>query len=179
MGLSAGPVGFFDLSRRYEGLDKKDPLVTFAGVVPWETLRSKLRAALIQPGLRRATAERKSAAGRKPGDAVLIFKALGVQPLYNLSDKQMEHQLRDRLSFMRFLGLGLEGAAPDATTLWLYCEALAKAGVVKQLSDTFDGCSCRVKTDSPADMVLIGAVTWHGARERAGGRTRRGHTWCV
>ena len=36
--------------------------------------------------------------------------------LYNL---QVEHQIRDRLSFMRFLGLGLEGRVPDAKTVWL------------------------------------------------------------
>ena len=35
-------------------------------------------------------------------------------------------QLRDRFSFMRFLGLDLEDAVPDAKTLWLYREALAR-----------------------------------------------------
>jgi hypothetical protein len=42
------------------------------------------------------------------------------QALYNLSDDQAEYQLRDRLSFMRFLGLELEDAVPDAK--WLYRE---------------------------------------------------------
>jgi len=41
-----------------------------------------------------------------------------------LSDDQAECQLRDRLSFMRFVGLWLEDAVPDAKTLWLYREAL-------------------------------------------------------
>ena len=135
-----GQLGFFDLSQRYDGLDKKrDPLVTLASVVPWETFRTQLEVAVAQHGVRKAAAERKSGAGRKPWDEVLIFKALVVQSLYNLSDEQMEYQLRDRLSFMRFLGLGLEDAVPDATTLWLYREALAKAGVVEQLFATFDG----------------------------------------
>ncbi len=48
--------------------------------------------------------------------------------LYNLSDDQVEYQLRDRLSFMRFLGLGLEDRVPDAKTVWLYREQLAQAG---------------------------------------------------
>jgi transposase, IS5 family len=60
-------------------------------------------------------------------DTTLIFKALVLQALYNLSDDQAEYQLRDRFSFMRFLGLELEDAVPDAKTLWLYREALAKA----------------------------------------------------
>ncbi len=133
-----GQMGFFDLSRRYEGLSEKDPLLVLAAVVPWETFRSKLTAALTKHGLRTAPADRKSAAGRKPWDEVVIFKALVVQALYNLSDEQMEYQLRDRLSFMRFLGLGLEDRVPDATTLWLYREALARAGMVERLFDEFD-----------------------------------------
>ena len=97
-----GQLGFFDLSGRYEGLDrKKDPLVTLAAVVPWESFRAEIQAALVRQDRRVAAAERKSAAGRKPWDAVLIFKTLVVQALYNLSDERMEYQVRDRLSFMR------------------------------------------------------------------------------
>jgi len=66
-----------------------------------------------------------------------------LQALYNLSDDQAEYQLRDRFSFMRFfmrfLGLELEDAVPDAKTLWLYREALANAGAVEELFDLFDG----------------------------------------
>ena len=80
-----------------------------------------------------------SAAGRKPWDEVLIFKVLVLRALYNLSDDQLEYQLRDRLSFMRFAGLGLEDAGPDAKTLWLYRKALARAGAAETLSDLFDG----------------------------------------
>src|ERR1700722_5445610 len=134
-----GQLGFFDLSRRYEGLDvKDDPLVAIAAMVPWESLRPKLKASLITGGLRASDVARKSPAGRKPWDEVVIFKALVLQALYNLSDEQMEYQLRDRLSFMRFLGLGLEDAVPDATTLWLYREALARDGTVETLFATFD-----------------------------------------
>src|SRR6202035_4075267 len=88
---------------------------------------------------RRSEAERKSAAGRKPWDEVVIFKAQVLQALYNLSDDQAEYQLRDRFSFMRFLGLELEDAVPEAKTLWLYREALAKAAAVEELFDLLDG----------------------------------------
>jgi hypothetical protein len=48
-----GQLGFFDLSRRYEGLDAKDdPLVAIAAMVPWESLRPKLKASLITGELR-------------------------------------------------------------------------------------------------------------------------------
>ncbi len=134
-----GQLGFFDLSRRYEGLDRKrDPLVVLAATVPWELFRPKLLAALTALDLRTPAAERKSAAGRKPWDELIIFKALVVQALYSLSDEQAEYQMRDRLSFMRFLGLGVEDAVPDATTLWLYREALARAGVIEVLFAEFD-----------------------------------------
>ena len=122
-----GQPGFFDLERRYEGLDaKSDPLVAILAAVPFELFRRKLKTALVKGGLRRAADDRKSAAGRKPWDEVLIFKVLVLQALYNLSDDAMEYQLRDRLSFMRpstslrraFVGLGLEDAVPDAKTLW-------------------------------------------------------------
>jgi transposase, IS5 family len=54
--------------------------------------------------------DRKSNAGRKPYDAVLMFKILVLQTLYNLSDDQLEYLIRDRLSFMRFLGPALDRA---------------------------------------------------------------------
>lgn len=59
--------------------------------------------------------------------------------LYDLSDDQVEYQLRDRLSFVRFLGLGLEDTVPDAKTVWLYREQLAQAGVIEHVFDDFDG----------------------------------------
>lgn len=131
--------GFFDLQRRYEGLDaKSDPLVAILAAVPFELFRVKLKTALVKGGLRRSDETRKSAAGRKPWDEVLIFKVLVLQALYNLSDDGLEYQLRDRLSFMRFVGLGLEDAVPDAKTLWLYREALARAGAVEGLFNLFD-----------------------------------------
>jgi hypothetical protein len=74
---------------------------------------------------RKPEAVRKSCAGRKPMDAVLMFKTLVPGAPYNLSDDQIAHQVRDRLSFMRFLGLGLGDRVPDARTAWLYREALA------------------------------------------------------
>jgi IS5 family transposase len=48
-------------------------------------------------------AEQKSPAGRKPLDVILMFKALVIQRLFNLSDEQLEYQITDRLSFTRFL----------------------------------------------------------------------------
>ncbi|MFQ5439628.1 MAG: IS5 family transposase [Paracoccaceae bacterium] len=127
-------MGFFDLSDRYASLDaKKDPLVEIDAVVPWGEFRP-----LLEQIWRKPESERKSRAGRKPMDAVLMFKTLVLGALYNLSDDQVEYQVRDRLSFMRFLGLGLGDRVPDAKTVWLYREALARAGKVDDLFRLFD-----------------------------------------
>ena len=48
---------------------------------------------------------RKSNAGRKPFEVVLMFKMLILQILYNLADEQVEYRICDRLSVARFLGL--------------------------------------------------------------------------
>ena len=165
-----GQRGFFDLNRRYESLTaKNDPLVAIAAMVPFESFRPKLNAALIKGELRRSEAERKSSAGRKPWDEVVIFKALVLQALYNLSDDQAEYQLRDRLSFMRFLGLELEDAVPDAKTLWLYREALAKAGAVEELFDLFDeflkNKGYLARGGQIIDATIVSAPKQHNSRE--------------
>jgi len=79
--------GLFDLSRRYESLDAKpDPLVALNRLIPWESFRAKLRFALEEIGQRTTPEARKSAAGRKPRDEILMFKVLVLQALYNLAD---------------------------------------------------------------------------------------------
>ena len=127
-------MGFFDLSDRYASLDAKwDPLVEIDAIVPWKEFRPTLEGVWRKP-----EAERKSRAGRKPMDAVVMFKTLGLGALYNLSDDQIEYQVRDRLSFMRFLGLSLADAVPDANTIWTFREALKEAAAIDGLFRRFD-----------------------------------------
>jgi IS5 family transposase len=99
-------------------------------LVDFEVFRSPLLKAL-----RRSD---RSKGGRPPYDPVQMFKVLVLQALYNLSDDQTEFQIRDRLSFMRFLGLGLHDRVPDAKTIWLYRELLVRARAVEGLFDRFD-----------------------------------------
>jgi transposase, IS5 family len=67
-----------------------------------------------------------------------MFKVLILQTQNNLSDERTEFYLRDRLTWMRFLGLGLGDAVPDANTIWTFREALTKAGAIAQLFELFD-----------------------------------------
>jgi len=122
----AGQPGFFDLSERYEALSAAgDPLERLAAVVDFELFRGPLIAAL-----RRGS---RAKGGRPPFDPVLMFKVLVLQALYSLSDEAAEFQIKDRLSFQRFLGLGLDGRVPDATTVWLFRERLVKAKAIDKL----------------------------------------------
>jgi IS5 family transposase len=69
---------------------------------------------------------------------VMMFKVLVIQAANNLSDERAEFLINDRLSFMRFLGLELSDRIPDARTIWLFREKLAKAEVIKPLFERFD-----------------------------------------
>ena len=132
-------MGFFDVENRYAALDAKpDPLVKINAVVPWEAFRSRLENVWRKP-----PDKRKSDAGRKPWDAIVMFKAILLCALYNLSDDQVEYQMRDRLSFVRFLGLALEDKVPDAKTVWLYREQLSQAGLIETLFEDFDAYPAR------------------------------------
>ena len=128
-----GQKGFFDVERRLEAISAKgDPLETIKKIVPWEDFRTDIEAVTeTKPE------ERKSNAGRKPYDTILKFKIVVLQSLHNLSDEQTEYLIRDRRSFMRFLDLELEDPVPDATTIWLFREALAEAGLIDKLFERF------------------------------------------
>jgi hypothetical protein len=119
-----GQFGFFDADRRLAAITAKgDPLEMIARVVRFESFRAEIEAAVLTP-----VSEKKSSAGRKPIDVMVMFRMLMLQSLYNLSDEQVDYQGRDRLSFTRFLRLGIEDGIPDGTTLWLFRETLEKAG---------------------------------------------------
>lgn len=67
-----------------------------------------------------------------------MFKILILQVMHALSDERTEFLIKDRLSFRRFLGLGLADGVPDANTIWTLREALKKAGAVDALFRRFD-----------------------------------------
>ena len=124
-------AGFFDLSKRHTKLLKtRDFLERVNQLVGWEAFRPVLDTALAR--------KPRDKGGRPPFDAVLMFKVLVLQALYNLSDEQAEYQILDRLSFMRFLGLQLHDNVPDARTIWLFREMLIAAKAIEKLFAQFD-----------------------------------------
>src|SRR5690348_10550154 len=128
-----GQKGFFDVERRLEAISALgDPLETIKKIVPWEDFRTDIEAVTeTKPE------ERKSNAGRKPYDTILKLKIVVLQSLHNLSDERTEYLIRDRISFMRFLDLELDDPVPDASTIWLFREALAQAGLIDKLFERF------------------------------------------
>lgn len=77
-------------------------------------------------------------AGQPPFDPLLMLKALLLQQWYRLSDAELEEALNDRVSFRRFLGLSLEDAAPDHTTLCRFRNRLVAEGLADKLFGEFE-----------------------------------------
>ena len=127
----AGAPGFFDVDERLRRLsDLGDQLEAFATAVDFDLFRPELEAALAYSD--------GAKGGRPPFDPVLMFKVLVIQTANTLSDERTEYLINDRLSFMRFLGLGLSDRVPDARTIWLFREKLTRAGAIAPLFARFD-----------------------------------------
>jgi IS5 family transposase len=123
--------GFFDLEEQLATLSAKgDGLERLSAVVDFELFRPELERAVPRAD--------RSQGGRRPFDHVLMFKVLVLQTQNNLSDERTEFYLRDRLTWMRFLGLGLGDPVPDANTIWTFREALTRAGAIERLFAFFD-----------------------------------------
>ena len=114
-----GQAGFFDVDDRLRELSAKgDDLERLNAIVDFEVFR---------PDLARAVPRSDGSKGGRPAfDHVFMFKILILQAAHSLSDERTEYLIKDRLSFMRFLGLGLADAVPDANTIWTFREALTR-----------------------------------------------------
>jgi transposase, IS5 family len=115
-----GQAGFFDFDERLKELSVKgDHLERLNAIVDFELFRPDLEKAVPRAD--------GSKGGRPPFDHVFMFKVLVLQASYSLADERTEYLIKDRLSFMRFLGLGLADPVPDANTIWTFREALTRA----------------------------------------------------
>lgn len=123
--------GFFDQDIRLTKLSKLgDPLVKLNDSIDFEVFRGILEEKL--------TRLPKGKGGRPPYDYVLLFKILILQRYYNLSDDQIEYQINDRMSFMRFLDLSIADDIPDSKTVWKFREQLIDLGIILDLFSLFN-----------------------------------------
>ena len=126
-----GQRGFWDVEDRLKQLSAEgDPLEKLNATVDFEMFRPVLGKAVGRPD---------ASKGGRPGfDAVLKFRMLVLQAMHGLSLRQTEYLVRDRLSWMRFCGLGPGDEVPDANTLWDFREALIAARALDRLFGRLD-----------------------------------------
>ncbi len=128
---SQGKKGLFDEQFTIERLSQiGNPLEAISKVIDFEMFRGTLEEKLLNTN-------KKSNAGAKPFDVVMMFKVLILQRYYGLGDKQVEYQILDRNSFKNFLGLDTGDKVPDEKTVWLYRENLTNFGVIEELFNQF------------------------------------------
>lgn len=149
-----GQRGFWDVEGRLAELSRRgDPLEKLSGTVDFEIFRGILAEAVgLGPRPR---------GGRPPFDAVLKFRMLVLQALHGLSLEQTEYLVRDRLSWMRFCGLGPGDAVPDANTLWDFREVLIGAGALDalfaRLDQAINEAGCLPMSGQIVDATLVAA----------------------
>ena len=124
----AGLFGLPDHLRKLSSTG--DPLEALAKVVDFEIFREALETALDYSD--------GSKGGCPAYDPVAMFKVLILAAQHTVSDERMEFLIRDRLSWLRFLGFDLGAPTPDRNTIWTFRERLIRAGAMDDLFATFD-----------------------------------------
>ena len=143
-----------------------DPLEVLAKVVDFEIFRAPLEAALgYSDG---------SKGGRLAYDAVAMFKVLILAARHTVSDERMAFLIRDRLSWLRFLGFDLGAPTPDRNTIWSYRERLVRAGAMDDLFAAFVGptATCCGGHGSTASNARCGCAPMPGRPLRPATTTR-------
>jgi len=126
-------LGLFDDHFLMEKLTKLgDPLQKLNEYIDWKIFESPLNEAYKNED------KDLSKGGRPPFCKLMMFKALLIQSLYNLSDDQLEYQIVDRSSFKRFLGLKKSDKVPDSKTFWVFREQLIEKEVIEGLFKIFN-----------------------------------------
>lgn len=129
---TSGIQGIFDRQETQHKLSSiGNPLEKVSSVIDFEIFRPLLELKLLNTN-------KKSNAGAKPYDVVLMFKILILQRYYGLGDSQIEYQILDRQSFKQFLGLESGDKVPDEKTVWAFREKLTRLGLVEDLFEQFN-----------------------------------------
>ena len=150
--------GLFDFSDHLECLSQTgDPLEALDRHVDFEVFRPVLVEALGYGD--------RLKGGRPPYDPVTMFKVLVLASMHNLSDERMEFLIRDRLSWLRFLGFQIGEATPDQKTIWLFREKLTQVGAFKKLFAAFEA-QLRDRGYKPTGGQIVDATLVSAPRQR-------------
>src|SRR6267142_296403 len=122
-------------------------------------------------------AERRVAAtysqGGRPACRVgVLLRVMILQHLYGLSDPQAEEQLKDRLSFQKFVQLGADEAVPDETTICRFRQRLISCGLHEQLLELLNG-QLEARGYIVKRVTLVDATLVESSRKRPGAQAAR------
>ncbi|MBU3655816.1 MAG: IS5 family transposase [Alphaproteobacteria bacterium] len=127
-------ASFFEVADNYARLDKGgDPLAGLDAAVDWRGLARLMRGVVFDRD------KNEGKGGRPPLCGLIMAKILILQACNNLADDRTEFLINDRLSFKRFLGLGVNDKSPDAKTIWLWRERVLHSGLHKKIFAWFEG----------------------------------------
>lgn len=119
----------------------------------------------------RALEQTYSKLGRPGHRAALMLRVMILQHLYGLSDPQAEEQLRDRLSFQKFVGLTADEAVPDETAICRFRERLLACQLQERLLEILNeqlaAAGFLVKRTMLVDATLIESSRQRPARVAA------------
>lgn len=150
--------GLFGLSDHLKRLSAYgDLLEVLVRVVDFEVFRPTLMASLAYSDGTRG--------GGPPYDPVTMLKVLVLAVQNNVSDARMEYLIRDRLSWLRFLGFDLGAPTPDANTIRMFRERLTAAGALDTLFADFD-CQLKERGYLPMGGQIVDAMLVAAPRQR-------------
>lgn len=113
-------MNLFEFFRNEFGQSRTEKLLEkIDSIVPWEAMEKKI-ISMRERGY--------GGVGRPFTDIKKLLKCLFLQGMYNLSDPEMEDQLRDRMSFQKFVGITEEKDIPDETTYCRFRNELTELG---------------------------------------------------
>ena len=122
--------------------------------------------------------------GRPSYPPLLLVKVLLLQQWYTASDPEIEAALWDRISFRRFVGLGLQDPVPDHSTISRFRAVLAARGLGEQLfaevTRQLDAAGWLVKAGTLMDATLVAAQARRPSMDEgpgAGSATDPDATW--
>lgn len=131
-----------------EHLGQNQRLERIAALVDWPRLEQLVAGIHTAP------------VGRPSYPPLLMVKVLLLQQWYNLSDPQLEEALGDRLSFRRFVGLGLQDDTPDHSTISRFRTALGEARsaqLFQELAQQLEAQGLILKQGTLLDATLVAA----------------------
>ena len=122
-------------------------------LVKWDRINKKL----ISKYKKSASAD-----GRPAYPAIVMFKVLLLQRMYNLSDPQMEACLKDRISFFQFVGLSIKHSKPDHSTICRFRQALVKLNLCEELfneiNSQLEEAGLLIKNGAIVDATLVSSA---------------------